>query len=316
MRGRAWVRIVVLLTLLAAGPRAATAAAPEVWVEAALTTPAARLGEPFKLVVTAGARNGEVRLPGADAVLPGCRTTAYREQDVSQRHEGYTARQGIYTLAGFALDRVDLPALEVRFTWPDGATTTASTPPLALKVQSVSPDTGFELRDPRPPLSPPRTWPVLAAVAVLTLAVWAVRARKRRRPRVPVLPPPHLEAFAALEALGKARVVAEGRVDLYFTELSRVMRRYCSRRFGLPALEQPRFGIYTELRRRRLPLKACRLINSLLIRADLVKFAKVQVDFKRIAEAQRRAQAFVTLTRPAPEPTPAPRARGRRRARV
>lgn len=294
----------------------AAAAGPEVWVEATLTTPAARLGEPFKLVVTAGARNGEVRLPGPDVVLPGCRTTAYREQDVSQRHEGYTARQGVYTLAGFTLDRVELPALDVRFTWPDGATSTASTPPLVLKVPSLSPGTGFDLRDPRPPLYPPRTWPYLTAVAVLLLALWAVRARKRRHPRAPVLPAPHLEAFAALEALGKARVVAEGRVDLYFTELSRILRRYCSRRFGLPALEQPRLWIYTELRRRKLPLKARRLINSLLIRADLVKFAKVQVDFKRIAEAQRRAHAFVTLTRPEPEPPAASRVRERRRARV
>jgi hypothetical protein len=314
MNRRALLAFGVLLAALPAGAHAeGAAAAPAVWVEAELNTPAAFLGQPFKLVVTAGARNGEVKLPGADAVLSGCRLKAYREQDVSQRHEGYTARQGVYTLAAFVLDQADLPPLDVRFTWPDGTTSAASTPPLVLKVPSVAPAPGFDLRDPRPPLTPPRTWPYALAVPVLLLVWWGFRGRKRRRPRTPVLPAPHLEAFAALEALGKSRVVAEGRVDLYFTELSRVLRRYCSRRYELPALELPRTGIYTALRRLKLPLKACRLINSLLIRADLVKFAKVQVDFPRIAQAQRRAQAFVTLTRPAP--AAAPSARGRR-ARV
>jgi hypothetical protein len=297
---------------LALGPWPAAAETAGAWIEATVNTQTVRLGESFRFVVTAGARNAEVRLPGPNAVLPDCRQLAYHEQDVSQRHEGFTARQGVYTLAAFGLDRIELPPLEVRFTSPEGTTTAASTPPLTLRVLSARPGAEFELRDPRPPVVI-RPWGayLLAALAVgLGAGAWFLT--RRRRSRASLLPAPHLEAWQSIDAVGKSRLVAEGRVDLYFTELSRILRRYCSRCFDLPAMELSRREVYRVLRRQGIALKACRLLNSLLIRSDLVKFAKEQVDFPQIARAQQRARDFIQLTRPVSDPAPAGRGRRRR----
>jgi hypothetical protein len=139
-----------------------------------------------------------------------------------------------------------------------------------------------------------------AAVVLAVAALWFLRLPAKRR-RGPAILAPHLEAFRSLESLGKSRIVAEGRVDHYFTELSRILRRYVTNRYLLPALELPRHQILIGLQAQGLRPRLQHLLNALLIRADLVKFAQVKVDFSRIAAAQRRARKFIEKTQPLPE---------------
>jgi hypothetical protein len=290
-----------LLLALAALPVAA-AEVQSVWVETDVNTGAVHLGEPFRFVLTAGARNAAVQLPGSANIWSGCRLLAYSESDVSQRHEGYTARQGQYTLAAFTLDQADIPEMAVRFAWPDGTTATAFSKKVRIQIISLHPSQGFELREPRPPQNPGPIWIYFAAFLVALVLLGLVWRIPRRIKNTPALPPPHLEAFHGLEALNRSRAVAEGRVDHYFTELSRVLRRYLGRRYHpLAAMELPRLKIIQALTALQVPLRARHLINSLLIRADLVKFAKIKVDFPQIAQAQRRAKIFIEKTRPLSE---------------
>jgi hypothetical protein len=301
-----------LLPLVLPAFRAAAADLQSVWVETDANTGAVRLGEPFRFVLTAGARNAAVRLPGPDQVWSGCRLLKYTEADVSQRHEGYTARQGQYTLAAFTLDRADIPELIVRFAWPDGTTATARSQVVPIRILSLRPSQGFELRDARPPHEPRPLWPYwFSPLAVLAL-IWLVWRLPRRREQKIILPPPQVEAFHGLELLNRSRAVAEGRVDHYFTELSRILRRYLGRRYNLPALELPRREIMVVLAARKVPRRARRLMQSLLTRADLVKFAKDSVDFPQIALAQRRAHEVIEQTRPEPEPPAGKSRRGRK----
>jgi len=88
-------------------------------------------------------------------------------------------------------------------------------------------------------------------------------------------------------------------VDKYFQELSRLLRHYLADRFCLSALETPREEIICALREQGVSAHTRRLLNSILLRADLVKFAKTWAEFSQIAVAQRRAHLFVDRTRPA-----------------
>ncbi len=269
----------------------------DVWVDAAVNTTVVYVGQTFHYTLTAGIKNGTVTLPGARVLWPSCRLLHYQESDVSDRHEGYRAMQGQYTLMALGLRTIEFPPLSVKFAWPEGTTATAQTAVHILKTASRNPQ-GMALRNPRPPQSSAPVWYfiVLSAVLLIISFLWLDFVRFRKR--VPRQRPAHLTAYHKLETLGRSRIVMEGRVDRYFIELSRVLRQYVADRYTLPALEWPRREILQALCERGVSPRVRRWLNSVLIQADLVKFAKTWAEFSTIAVAQRRARLFIDATRP------------------
>jgi len=287
------------LVLLVLGIFSAWAwAEQDVWVEAFINTTVAYTGQTLHYAMTAGIKNGTVRLPGVHVLWPGCRLIHYQETDVSDRHPGYRALQGQYTLMVLGLDEIRFPVLSAAFTWPEGTTSSAQTLPLVLKVASRNPQ-GLSLRDWRPPRAPLPIWyyflPPLALAGIgLLWFDWARTRKKSPRQR-----PAHVTAYQKLDVLGRSHAVIEGRVDKYFQELSKLLRRYLADRFALSALETPREEIICALKEKGVSAHTRRLLNSILLQADLVKFAKTWAEFSEIAVAQKRAHLFVERTRPA-----------------
>lgn len=282
----------------AGGP---SAAAENCWVEAYNNTSYVQLGETFRYVLTAGARDGLVKLPGPGAPFPGCQVLRYSETDVSLRHEGFMARQGTYTLAAFAVDRIETPPLQVHFAWPDGTTATARAPLRTLSVGSEFPQ-GLRLKPPRPPW--PAAWDWLLTcllVAGLGVAAWGFGRRLRDFRPAAGSAPPHSEAFRQLEWLRKSTAFAQLLADDYFVGLSKILRRYVTDRFQFPALELPRQEILDRLKAGGTPPGLCRLLDVLLFRADLIKFAKVQVTFSHMIKAHKRARRFIAGTAACPQ---------------
>lgn len=274
-----------------------------VWVEAAVNTRLVKCGEPFTFVLTAGARNGVVKLPGKSAVIPGAQILEYAERDVSSRHEGYVARQGVYRLAAFTLEDVTLPPLPVWVQWPDGSTATAFSWPQQLGLRSLRPEAGLSLIDPR---TPRRSLNVVGTVGLAALLLAAglrlLLAGRRRPKRPPVQPPAHLEALHQLEALGASPVVASAELSReYFTALSRIVRRYLAGRYRFPALELARTTILARLESLGVEAKRRELIGQLLLETDLVKYAQEPADSKRVAAAHGLAKEIIRLTREARE---------------
>ncbi len=295
-----WLALTTLALALA-WPASARAYETQ-WVDATVNTRLVKCGEPFQFMLTAGARNGWVRLPGKNAVLPGMEVLDYREQDVSKRHEGYLARQGIYRLAVFSMEEAILPPLRVVFAWADGNTTAAASLPLRVGIRSLQPEPGFALIDPRPPRRAHSLWgTLLLSGGLLAAAFWVAVMWKPRPPKKRPVPPAHLEALRRLEMLGTSRSVAEApKNEKYFTELSHIIRKYLAQRYQFPALELNRSAIIRSLVEKGVEAKRRELTNRLLQETDLVKFAQEPVDFKRVATAHGLAREIINLTRERP----------------
>lgn len=268
------------------------------WVDALANTPQVKIGASFKVIITAGARQGLVSLPGKNIIIPKCHLVDYKEKDVSRRHEGYLAKQGIYTLKAFALEQVIIPQMKVNIEWANGNTRTAVTYPITVKIESMNPEAGVNLINPRGMKQLPKPWTLIVGLPLLLVSLLLYLIMRKPRKRLDQKKQPaHLTAMAALNTLGQDQVVVDGNAIGYFIELSKLIRRYISDRYNLPALELSRQAIIYALEQKGVEAKRRELINDLLKEADLVKFAMEPVSEKHIASAHGKAREIIELTK-------------------
>ncbi len=172
---------------------------------------------------------------------------------------------------------------------PDTAGIVSATTMMLLAVHTVKVDTTQAIKPIIGPMKVPITfremlpW-ILAALAVIILivaGVWYMKKRRKKepvfriKPKVVVLP--HETALQEIEKLRLKKLWQAGRVKEYHSELTEILRKYIEDRFQVPALEQTSAEITVSL----MNTAACSpqaldRLGSLLILADMVKFAKVQ----------------------------------------
>jgi hypothetical protein len=146
---------------------------------------------------------------------------------------------------------------------------------------------------------------VLAIAALLgVLALAAVRLKKRKRERAVEAPPPPpprpaheiaLEKLALLEAAGHPK---EDALKEFFSAISEILREYAGGRYGFDSLELT----VDELMEALLPKQADGLdrerLRNLLVRADLVKFAKYRPTREEAVDVLAASRAIVDATKP------------------
>ena len=181
------------------------------------------------------------------------------------------------------------------------------TEPITVEVTSTS-EGAPEFREPKEPLVLPD--PARASVAkdgrlplligggaLLVLGlVWLVVFRKRRQPKVPVLPPHEVaqRELAHLEGLG---LIAAGRVQEYYFRLTGILRRYVEQRFGIMAPERTTEEFLREARESRaIGDEHKAMLRDFLSAADLVKFARFDPGAAEAATAWQTAERFVKTT--------------------
>lgn len=268
------------------------------FVEAIANTTTVRIGDVFRLTITAGAKQGLVKLPGKHIVIAGCQLINYSERDVSRYHEGFIVKQGRYHLRGFTIEHIHIPPIKIGIEWAEGKTEVVSTTPIDMDIHSMKPEPGFSLINPRTPKPLPLPWQQLLLLAgALAGLLWLLLIFKRRRqPTIEHLPA-HITAFKNLNLLGESAAVAEGNVQEYFVLLSKCLRRYLEDRFHFPALELPRTAIIEQLGQLGIEAKKRALIDAVLNEADLVKFAMDEVSEDRIAAAHGQVREIIELTK-------------------
>ena len=183
----------------------------------------------------------------------------------------------------------EIPSITFHFKH-EGDTTrfTTNTNKLFLQVYTPVVDTSQAFKVIKGPVSEPYTfrealpWILLglAIVVVLILFIWYLRKRKKNQPvftRKPKpLPPPHITAIKKLEELRLAKIWQQGRMKLYYTQLTDITREYMEGRYHFDALEMTTDEILEALKERTANKEVVSKLGASLQLSDLVKFAKAQ----------------------------------------
>lgn len=285
-----------LLAILLTAPALAQDPAPESQAPEAIEPTSASahvtpqrvtLGEPFELVITLthpGDQRWDLATPeelGAFSLLDSKR----------QRTDAGGVGTTVFTLqmSLFELGPNEVPPLTFDVMTPEGHRQWAS-PPVVVEGAATLPDDviekGEELRGDKraedvPVLTLKLLWYALLAIAAMYL-LWRLvrwwRSRPAREgPRAPPLPL-DVRTRSALEALRAERLPEAGRQKEFYSRLADILRGFVGELFRVEALESTTAELSLNLRRAGAPAKVIAGLRELLEEADLVKFAKLQVD--------------------------------------
>ncbi|MBN9416628.1 hypothetical protein ABS71_10040 [bacterium SCN 62-11] len=186
----------------------------------------------------------------------------------------------------------------------DGASQDLKLPGLDFQIERVTPgknDKPQEIRDAHPLAE--NGVPLVVVLAVLlgallvALLCWGL-VRWLRRPRkiqaAPALPP-YPWALRQLDELATKRPDQHEQWELFYDELSHVLRFYLAWRFKVPLLEQT---TSEALRNLSLPDASHRQFKEVLECADLVKFARSHPGLEKSGQHLEWARQLVTGNAP------------------
>lgn len=145
----------------------------------------------------------------------------------------------------------------------------------------------------------------LLIVVLLALALYGLHRYLEARGRhlkdlfKPAPPePPHVVAIKALEALHHQKLWQNNKHKLYYSTLTDILRTYIAGRWGVGAMEMTSDEIIASMREVELPEKARMDLTSVLMDADLVKFAKFTPEAEQNESDYTKVYYFVEETKP------------------
>lgn len=259
---------------------------------AVVSADSVRIGERFLVSLSVTHRfNTSVIFPSTDAD-PGLfgdmevlDRSAVAERYLGSDAPGMRVDSVAYEVTTFALDTARIPALPVQVV-AGADTITLATRPLQVAVTSTVPPDAQGVRDLAPLATfpgPRWPWVLLALVAIVLVAGLIYLWRHRAEDDAPVPPsprttpqqPPYEAAVQRLNTLEQHTDWSDpSALEVFFVEVSMTLRRYVAARLDVAALERTTDELIRDLRRRTvLPTEAVDLLDDVLTRADLVKFA-------------------------------------------
>ncbi|MGK7345762.1 MAG: hypothetical protein ACNS63_08130 [Candidatus Nitrospinota bacterium M3_3B_026] len=269
------------------------------------------IAKPVDLVLTVDLRRGETaRAPEKIALPEGVELEQVRQEG------GEARRRFVYKIIPYRLGKITIPKVEYTVRSQDGGAERRETAPVSFVVESVrtDPTTADKLKDIRPQAKAGLSFssylfPLLAGAAAVA-AIYLFWRWYSRRPEVesanaPEPPPPPCDAaLAAISRLKSDDPLGAGRFQEHFSRLSRIVREYVERRYGVMALERTTAELEREIGHGGGPVPAVARAGlfKLLKACDIVKYAKKEPSRLQAAEALRRAVDFVEITRLKTEP--------------
>ena len=190
--------------------------------------------------------------------------------------------------------------------------TAVLTAPIGIQINTVPVDTAQAFRAIKAPIDAPYTFRDFVPYLILGLILLGIAggliyhfSRKKKKPQGIVLAPrivipPHEVAMRKLALLEEKRLWQQGETKPYYSEITDILREYIEARYRVPALESTTGEILTSLQE-HLPIPMQReKLRELLLRADLVKFAKFKPDPTAQMAEMEIAREFVKSTREVP----------------
>lgn len=219
-----------------------------------------------------------------------------------------------YRLAAFQEGLINMGKPGVLYADKNIVDTLYTTDSLVLKVATFQIDsTSQSIYDLKPQLTLPfklaeirgyLMWGLLLA-ALIALALYGLHRYLEARGRhlkdlfKPAPPePPHVVAIKALEALHHQKLWQNNKHKLYYSTLTDILRTYIAGRWGVGAMEMTSDEIIAAMREVELPEKARMDLTSVLMDADLVKFAKFTPEAEQNESDYMKVYYFVEETKP------------------
>ena len=287
----------------------------EVRVSAELDTPAIRIGEP--VILSLKAEHPEditIEWPFFDQRLQQFYLIGLRDT-LRKASAGIITEQRNIAITGFDTGFIVLEPIAFGYYRKgiDGVDT-VFTEPLMLRVHFIEVDTSAAFKPIKPPLKTALTWRELMPyfvvplmLLVLAFIAWYLYRKQRSRPKEetqlppPPTRPPHETALEMLDTLEAEGLWQQGEVKAYHDRLTNIIRQYIEDRFRVHALESTTDEVLHAFRTVPVPRALVDHLATLLVRADLVKFAKATPLPEEHDESLALARSFVKETIPAPE---------------
>lgn len=304
--------------LLLAAAAAAAPAAPQATARLEVKPETAKIGDPLAATIT-------VTLPPGDDIDPTTPATTWGDAQVLSGRWAPAGPNGTTqiwkgTIAIYRVGSVTVPAVEIGIV-SDGATSYVTTAPASVTIEPSLPAAAKagkapEIADLKPPaaVAPdyrPLEIALAALAALLALAglcwwLWRRYAARMARAAVPPDPfrklPPHVWVYEELRKLLERRLAEEGKIGLFYDELTRIVKMYLEGRYRVDLLERTTGEVPEALRQAGAPGDTPRLARAILETGDLVKFAKSAAGPAECRAAVDEAYRLVDLTKPREAP--------------
>jgi hypothetical protein len=193
-----------------------------------------------------------------------------------------------------------IPSLRIQLTGTEGKTQELLTDEMSCAIQGILPkDAPLSLQPPRDKLTYFQTVPteaIIGAGTLVLLAIGGVFWLRSRRTEEEILSAEQ-KAMQQLRLLEKSKS-SEDKLDIFYQELSMILRRYIEGRFGLSAPEQTTEEFLVTLNNVRFfnPKQASFLL-LFLRECDAIKFAGALASIKKAQEDLTLVRLFIQETK-------------------
>ena len=183
--------------------------------------------------------------------------------------------------------------------------------PVQFAVRLVKVDLKKDIKDVKAPQKIPLDlgiillW-VLIGLIIIGILFYLYRRYKRNKAGMPVVKkiiklPPHVIALNSLHALEEKKLWQNGKIKEYHSEITEIIRRYFSERFGLHAMELTTSETMQLLSTTKETEVIREITENFLNNADMVKFAKFSPMSSVNEEMMKQAYEIVEKTIPKEE---------------
>jgi len=270
--------------------------AQDIQAQAQLDTSSIKIGEQAKLKLSVKYRldNGKyIRVH-----FPEITDTIRKEIEVVQQSKidtiidknnpyTFTLNRTVY-LTSFDSGYWAIPPFQFRI---NDDTNGVFTSALLLQVGTIDVDTTQAIKDIKAPFDQSYNfidwikdnmnvvYAILITIVLVILIVYLSKKLKNTAPELKIELPPipaHIIAFEKLDKLKEQKLWQEGKLKLYHSALTDILREYIENRFKIQALEQTTDEILFGFRNVSVDEESKAKLKSTLLLADLVKFAKEQ----------------------------------------
>lgn len=284
-------------------------------IQARADTDKIRIGEHVKLELSARVQLDGLKGASFKVFFPSL-PDSFSHFEVVNRSELDTATapgekffKQTVTVTSFDSGRWEIPALKFEvFSITDGSYDSVFTQPVLIDVNTVAVDTTKAFK----PIKAVKgvSWNlldywlylVIGAVAVLLIIglIWYFRKKPVKAPVVtgPVESPYDL-AMRQLQLLKGEKLWEQGDIKQYYTRLTDILRNYFEHQFGIAALEQTSAELLQNIKPVTILNQQRDKLQTILIIADLAKFAKMQPTPQEHEDCLTKATEIVAWTKPA-----------------